>query len=139
MAKNNRVCKVCNEEYYFCPTCSRVPSTEKYRIMFCSKNCRDIFDTLSRYTMKCIDKNETKEILSSLDLSKQSQFSDKVKIDINEIIGTNKKSFKKKMIEEPVVVETVVAIEEPAIVEEPVVIEESVVIDAIDTTIPTEI
>ena len=139
MAKNNRTCKVCNEEYYFCPTCSRVPATEKYKTMFCSKNCRDIFDTLSRYTIKSIDKHETKEILSSLDLSNQSKFSDKIKANVESIMGTNKKSFKKKMIEEPVIVETVVEIEEPTIVEEPVVIEESVVIEAIDTTIPTEI
>ena len=132
MAKNNRVCKVCGTEYHFCPTCSKVPATEKYRTIFCSKNCRDIFDTLSRYTVKTINKDETKEILSSLDLSKKAQFSEQIKADINEIMGTNKKSFKKKVFEEPVIVEPI--IEEPTITEEPIVVEEPIVTETVEST-----
>lgn len=114
MAKNNRVCKVCGSEYSFCPTCAGVTATEKYRTMFCSKNCRDVFHTLSRYIVKDVTKDEAKEILSSLDLSKRNKFSDAIKADIDEIMGTYKKSFKKK--EDCVAVEPVVA--EPAIIEE---------------------
>lgn len=106
MAKNNRVCKVCGSEYNFCPSCARVPANEKYKTMFCSKNCRDIFHTISRYFVKDVAKDEAKEILYSLDLSKRNKFSDAIKADIDEIMGTNKKPFKKK--EEPVVVEPIV-------------------------------
>lgn len=105
MAKNNRICKVCGSEYNFCPTCAGVTATEKYRTMFCSKNCRDVFHTLSRYIVKDVTKDEAKEILSSLDLSKRNKFSDAIKADIDEIMGTYKKSFKKK--EEPVTVEAI--------------------------------
>ena len=109
--KNNRTCKVCRESYSFCPTCSRVPATEKYRTMFCSKNCRDIFHTLSKFVVGTADKDEAKEILSSLDLSKQAQFSEQIKTDMDEIMGINKKPFKKKVTEEPVVTEAPVAID----------------------------
>lgn len=103
MAKNNRVCKVCGSEYNFCPTCAGVTATEKYRTMFCSKNCRDVFHTISRYFVKDVTKDEAKEILNSLDLSKRYKFNVSIKADIDEIIGANKKQFKKK--EEPVVIE----------------------------------
>lgn len=112
MAKNNRVCKVCGSEYNFCPTCAGVTATEKYRTMFCSKNCRDVFHTISRYFVKDVSKDEAKEILSSLDLSKRNNFNDAVKSDIDEIMGVNKKQFKKK--EESVVIE----VTEPTIPEE---------------------
>lgn len=114
--KNNRTCKVCASEYYFCPNCAGVKVTEKYRTMFCSKNCRDIFHLLSRHTMNDVTKDEAKEILSSLDLSKLNNFSEQIKIDIDEIMGNNKKHFKKKIVEEPIVEEQVVEpIVEPAV------------------------
>ena len=105
--KNNRTCKVCNELYNFCPNCAGVKAADKYRTMFCSKNCRDIFHTLSRHAMNDVTKDEAKEILSSLDLINIDNFSEQIKTDIDEIMGNNKKSFKKKAIEAPVVEETI--------------------------------
>lgn len=84
--KPNRECKVCGEHYYFCPNCSGSPATEKYRTMFCSKNCRDVFQTCVRYNMKHITKDEAKFDLSQLDLSKRAQFSEQLKADIDEIM-----------------------------------------------------
>ena len=118
MAKNNRVCKVCGESYSFCPNCAGVTATEKYRTMFCSKNCRDIFHTLSRYIVTDVNKHEAKEILSSLDLSKQNNFSDAIKEDINEIMGMNKKSFKKKEETLPIEIVETIEVAEPIIPEE---------------------
>ena len=116
--KNNRVCKTCGESYSFCPTCAGVTATEKYRTMFCSKNCRDVFHTLSKYTIGVVTKDEAKEVLSSLDLSKQGKFSEQIKTDVEEIMGTNKKSFKKKIIEEPIVEDVIAPTIEPTIPEE---------------------
>lgn len=114
--KDNRTCKVCNESYNFCPNCAGVKATDKYRTIFCSKNCRDIFHLLSRHTMNDVAKDEAKEILSSLDLSKLNNFSEQIKVDIDEIMGNNKKHFKKKIVEEPVVEEQVIEpIVEPAV------------------------
>ena len=124
MARNNRVCKVCGTNYQFCNNCGTVAPTEKYKTLFCSKNCRDIFHTLSRYTVKSINKYETKEILSSLDMSNLDNFSDKIKLEINEIMGSNKKHSKKKIIEDQVVTEDPVAIEASVEIQEPVVVEE---------------
>lgn len=111
-SKNNRKCKVCGEKYSYCPTCQDVSADERFKIMFCSKNCRDIFHTLSRYGVKTIDKSTANEILSSLDLSKQSQFADKIKSDIADIMKQNKKNKKKAKHEEFVAVEPTVCEEQ---------------------------
>lgn len=84
--KPNHVCKVCGESYYFCPNCSGSTATEKYRKMFCSRNCRDVFQTCVAYNMNHITKDEAKSTLSQLDLSKRAQFSDQLKADIDEIM-----------------------------------------------------
>ena len=95
-SKNNRTCKVCGEQYYFCPTCAKAPVSEKYKTMFCSKNCYDIFYTLSRLAVGTINKSEAKEIFYSLDLSKQNKFSESIKNDVDEIMKINKKNKKKE-------------------------------------------
>ena len=84
--KPNRVCKVCHDQYYFCPNCAGVTATEKYKTIFCSKNCRDIFQTCVSYDMNHIIKDEAREKLSHLDLSKKSEFSEQLREEIDAIM-----------------------------------------------------
>lgn len=87
MAKrNNRTCKCCGEIYTFCPTCTNVKPEEKYLMMFCSKNCRDIFYNCSLYSVGQLDREKAQSILSELDLSKKEQFSEQLQKDISEIM-----------------------------------------------------
>lgn len=86
MPKKNRICKACGESYSYCPNCSGATAAEKYRIMFCSKNCRDVFQACVRYNMKHTTKEEAKAELLKLDLSKRNHFSDQIKSDIDEIM-----------------------------------------------------
>jgi hypothetical protein len=94
--KDNRICKVCKEKYYFCPSCGAISASEKYKTMFCSKNCYDIFNTLTKVIVGSIDKSAARDILSSLDLSNQNQFNEGIKNDIDEIMKTSKKNKKKE-------------------------------------------
>ena len=43
-------------------------------LCYCSKNCKDIFDTLSSYSMKHITKEEAKSILNKCDLTNIDKF-----------------------------------------------------------------
>jgi hypothetical protein len=83
--KANRVCKTCQTEYYFCPNCNNVTAADKYKNIFCSKNCRDIFQTVARYSMNHITKAEANAELSKLDLSNLSSFSEQIKTDVKTI------------------------------------------------------
>ena len=56
--KNNRSCKVCGDQYYYCPSCVPLDTPDRYKMVFCSMNCKDIFDVVSNYAFKKIDKIE---------------------------------------------------------------------------------
>ena len=117
MPKQNRTCKVCGTTYQFCPTCERVAATEKYKTMFCSKNCRDIFHTCTRFNVGTIDKATAKSIISMLDLSNRDNFSSQIKADLANILKS-KKHFKKE----------VVIVEEPTIISEEPIVEQLIVV-----------
>ena len=60
MAKTNRTCKVCGLEYYFCPACSATKANPqpKWKINYCSENCKTIFDTVVKYNCEDITKED---------------------------------------------------------------------------------
>ncbi len=116
--KNNRSCKVCGDQYYYCPSCVPLDAPDRYKMVFCSTNCKDIFDVVSDYSFKKIDKFVAKSKLSELDTSKYNQFSDKIKADIDEIMKTPKKPKKKPIVADEVIIqeESVIAAEEPVFI-----------------------
>ena len=125
--KQNKICKVCGTKYSFCPSCSGTLAADKYKSMFCSENCRNIFYTCSRYNVGAIDKNKAKSILSDLDLSNRSNFSEKIKSDIANILKFKVKSARKDftpvenapiVVEEPIVENLPVTDESSTVVEE---------------------
>ena len=68
MAKNNRVCKVCNTEYFYCPTCT--PREPSYKTMFCSEGCKNVWDVLSRHGVGKTDVKGAFSELNSLKIPK---------------------------------------------------------------------
>lgn len=137
MSKTNRICKVCGTQYYFCPNCGGAKATDKYQTMFCSKNCRDIFHTLSRYSVGSITKAEAKSILSELDLSKRSQFSAKIKEDLNAIMKTVKTKKQSKPAEvygdETVIVSATIELDHEILVEDSIPAEQEWIINSVST------
>lgn len=98
--KNNRSCKVCGDQYYYCPSCVPLDAPDRYKMVFCSLNCKNIFDIVSNYAFNKIDKVAAKEMLSELDLSKRNQFPEKIKTDVDAIMKNPKKLKKKHYIVE---------------------------------------
>lgn len=89
MAKTNRTCKVCGLEYYFCPACSATKANPqpKWRINYCSENCKTIFDTVVKYNCETITKDEAADVLSKCDLSKVKDYDDDIKLALKDISG----------------------------------------------------
>lgn len=63
MAKNNKVCVVCNTPYRFCNDCREFLNYPSWMSMFCSEECLKAYETMSSYENGKIDKEEAKEIL----------------------------------------------------------------------------
>lgn len=104
MAKTNRQCYLCQIKYEYCPDCGR--HDPAYMATFCSTNCRDIFQTLSRFGTGLISAEECKEYLEMLDLSKKDSYKESTINTINKVYATS--------------VATEVAVEEQPVEEEPV-------------------
>ena len=99
--KKNRTCICCKTQYSYCPNCSGSDSLKSFWYEgFCSKECKDIFQTCTDYNFKLITKEQAKEALSKCDLSNRSKFSACVQRDLNTILAESKpatdEQFKKK-------------------------------------------
>ena len=92
MAKVKRRCVMCAKEYEYCNSCNGAP--QLWKNIFCSENCRDIYDVLNKYDGKLITKEEGIEKLKAFDLSVVSKFNDRFKALANEL--TPKKESAKK-------------------------------------------
>lgn len=85
MAKENRTCAVCGKLYSFCTRCDEDRNKPLWYFTFCSENCKDIYDTTSKYDDKRITLKQAHEKLNKLNLSRFKYFGDSYKKIINEI------------------------------------------------------
>ncbi len=66
MAKNMRTCKICGKEYEYCGHCPSKNTIEPWRNLYCSKECREVFNIFDKYASKKISAEKAKENLERL-------------------------------------------------------------------------
>ena len=74
MIKDNKICILCGKKYSFCNRCEEYDHLPRWMAIYCSENCKNIFNTISGYNMKLKTKEEAASALGECDLSKKSQF-----------------------------------------------------------------
>ena len=85
MANLNRTCCLCGTKYSYCPSCTTDRNKPSWMTVFCSENCRNIYNTTTKYGMKKINANEAKNDLDICDLSNKEQFNAHAKKMLDEI------------------------------------------------------
>ena len=91
MAKN-RKCICCGETYSYCPSCSRVDALEPvWKSEFCNESCMSLWDTLTKYNMGFLTKDEAKDIISNLSLKPIGSYVSCVQRDYNKVMAEEKK------------------------------------------------
>lgn len=90
MAKNNRICKVDLKPYSYCPSCEKDRDKPIWQTMFCCERCKNVFDALVDNTLKKVSDDETRKILSSLNLSDLNSFELDIKNQIEQLLKENK-------------------------------------------------
>lgn len=93
MAKTNRTCKVCGLKYYYCPACSatRANPQPKWKINYCSEDCKNIFEIVVEYNCNTINSKEAFERLKDCDTTRFDGFTDDIKRVIEEVTKDNTK------------------------------------------------
>ena len=55
---NNRVCLCCGNAYEYCGSCRNGVNLPAWKNLFDNENCKDVFQTVSDYEQKAIDKTK---------------------------------------------------------------------------------
>lgn len=87
MSDKMRTCSVCGLQYEYCPHCNRDKDKPIWMFCFHDQNCHDIYDITSKYEDGKISANDSKELLSKLDLSKKDNFGTSYKNAISKIMS----------------------------------------------------
>ena len=98
----NKVCIICAKKYKFCGHCNKISSDELWHNIYCSEECREIFNTCSRYEGKDISADEAYDKLVKYNFTdKNIQLSVKGTIEkiINNQTKTNNSPSEKSKLE----------------------------------------
>lgn len=121
MAKLNRTCGICKTKYSYCPTCAADAHKPTWMAVFCSENCREIYNVLDDCRYRSLSKKEAYERLSVVDLSCTDKLPGYFKETLDEILEEEKVNVEEVISEE--IITTPVVIEE-AFEEKNIVIKE---------------
>ena len=138
----NRVCMCCHEKYAYCPDCnSRDKLKPAWHASFCSEACKDLWTTLSGYSMGFIEKKDAVETIKALTLKDKSQYVECVQRDMAKLLAEEPKLKRSKKVEPKIVneIDTPVMVEDnvaPKAAKTPVVekTETTPIIEKIETT-----
>ena len=87
MKKNNKTCILCGKKYTFCNRCEEFDRLPRWMGIYCSDNCRAIFNILTDYNGGHITKEEEIQKLNDCDLSYRDHFNKFNKGIIDNLMG----------------------------------------------------
>ena len=100
---SNRKCICCGEKYQYCPSCGNDRLKETWYSAFCSETCKDLWQTLSKYSMGFINKSQAIELINTLPLKDKSKYVACVQRDLGKLFEKEVK--RNKSVKEQVIIE----------------------------------
>ena len=100
---SNRKCICCGEKYQYCPSCGNDRLKETWYSAFCSETCKDLWKTLSEYSMELINKSQAIELINTLPLKDKSKYVACVQRDLGKLFEKEVK--RNKSVKEQVIIE----------------------------------
>lgn len=85
--KDNKTCIVCKKKYTYCNTCSKFKHLPIYMTIFCSENCKTIYEVMNNYESGIIDTDTAKKQLDELDTSRHMYYTKSFANTYNKIYG----------------------------------------------------
>ena len=100
---SNRKCICCGEKYQYCPSCGNDRLKETWYSAFCSETCKDLWQTLSKYSMGFINKSQAIKLINTLPLKDKSKYVACVQRDLGKLFEKEVK--RNKSVKEQVMIE----------------------------------
>lgn len=79
-----RKCACCGYQYEYCPSCTK-SAQPAWMASFCSKECKDLFNTISAYNMKRIGKPALQAFIAEHGITDVSKYSEPIKKVLEEV------------------------------------------------------
>lgn len=99
MGKFDRTCVVCGKHYEYCTNCDRFLNYPTFMTMYCSKECVDLFDTLSRFEAGQTSKEDAQKVLQGMDQNKMKMLKNSMANTYKKIMAEDKPVEVKEEIE----------------------------------------
>lgn len=90
MGKFDRTCVVCGKHYEYCTNCDRFLNYPTFMTMYCSKECVDLFDVLSRFEAGQTSKEDAQKVLQGMDQNKMKMLKNSMANTYKKIITEDK-------------------------------------------------
>ena len=87
MGKYKKTCLLCKNEYKYCSGCSKFKHLPIYMTIFCSENCKTIYEVMNNYESGNIDVDTAKKQLDELDTSRHMYYTKSFANTYNRIYG----------------------------------------------------
>ena len=98
--QKNRKCICCSTQYSYCPTCDSADKLKpSWHSEFCSEDCKELWNTATKFNMGLIEKSDAKEIISILSLKDKSAYVACIQRDIDKILAEEPKPKRGKRAE----------------------------------------
>ena len=99
MGKFDRTCVVCGKHYEYCTNCDRFLNYPTFMTMYCSKECVDLFDVLSRFEAGQTSKEDAQKVLQGMDQNKMKMLKNSMANTYKKIIAEDKSAEIKEEVE----------------------------------------
>lgn len=85
MANDLRTCKVCGNQYKYCPTCAKYAKLPNWMWKCDTEECNDLFDAISAYKMGIAGKEEIKLVIDIYGITDYSKFTESIQKTLKEL------------------------------------------------------
>ena len=99
MADTKRTCYTCGSKYEYCTRCAKYASQPKWRWMWDTEECKDLYDVVSGYKMGVSSKDDVQHIIEKYNITDFSKYTESIANVLNELCGSVKKNKKKKSMD----------------------------------------
>lgn len=88
----NRTCICCNTKYEYCPTCWEDRFKEPWHTEFCCEDCKNLWETATKFNMELITKEKAQKDISALNLKPRAEYAECVQRDLKNILDEEPKA-----------------------------------------------
>lgn len=82
-----RKCVCCGREYDYCPNCEK-KSQPAWKVSFCNETCKELFNVLSAYNTKRVDKSVVKSFIADHGISNIEKYTAPIQEVLSEVLSS---------------------------------------------------